>query len=68
MRTIIVVNPDKLNGNLKGVKCMNQPELGERVELEHDGQIFAAGAVSAVKPNTTWVGTWLYDVQIGEQE
>lgn len=66
MRTIIVIEPERIDGKLHGITCQVKPEPGEYVELVQElGALpFKIGNAVNVRPDGNWPGHFLYDVVV----
>lgn len=66
MKQVIVINPERLNGNLVALSTATEPQRGEYVELitELRGDVIGTGNVVNPRPDHNWPGRWLYDVRV----
>ena len=64
MRTVIVIDKNKLWDTLQAITCQSAPRLGEYVELTTQlfGNVFATGSVCNIRIDKSWPGHFLYDV------
>ena len=68
MRTVLVIDEDKLDGKLTNLMTSREPKAGEEVELQSAIMCLpldVAGKVTNPRNDPNWPGHWLYDVDIG---
>ena len=66
MRTVLVIDPDKLDGKLTDLQTSREPQIGDEVSFrwaQTQTPIKMVGVVVSVRPDASWPGHWLYDVR-----